>query len=207
MLVGIPLVFRSQGVIHSSYDPIVYTPTETSFQYSYRLLLEHEGNWVHHPDDKGGETYRGIARKFNPNWYGWRFIDKIKNKQRYQNIEDANFWVQDYYLDIWVKEGWRGIKDKEMAAYLFDFRINSYYGIREIKKVINTFIPGTPINNQFTVETTVLINTIDSHEFCESIRKHRVRYYNNIVYNHPKQAIFLKHWLQRTKIKRTKTSL
>ena len=29
-------------------------------------LLKKEGGYVNDPDDKGGQTYRGISRKYNP---------------------------------------------------------------------------------------------------------------------------------------------
>lgn len=50
-----------------------------NFLKSYDILIKHEGGYVNDPDDKGGETYKGIARKFNPDWKGWKIIDKSSN--------------------------------------------------------------------------------------------------------------------------------
>ena len=38
-------------------------------------LLKKEGGYVNDPDDAGGQTYRGISRKYNPNWKGWVVVD------------------------------------------------------------------------------------------------------------------------------------
>ena len=38
----------------------------------------HEGGYAHLAGDAGGETYRGIARNFHPEWPGWKFIDRVK---------------------------------------------------------------------------------------------------------------------------------
>ena len=40
--------------------------------------LQNEGGWVNNPRDTGKETYKGIARKFNPKWAGWAIIDAEK---------------------------------------------------------------------------------------------------------------------------------
>lgn len=36
------------------------------FQESFRIAMGHEGGYSKDPDDAGGETYKGISRKFNP---------------------------------------------------------------------------------------------------------------------------------------------
>lgn len=37
-----------------------------------------EGGYADVQGDKGGETYKGIARNYHPNWLGWGIIDKYK---------------------------------------------------------------------------------------------------------------------------------
>jgi len=43
-------------------------------------LIGHEGGYVNDPADKGGETYKGIARRYNPQWDGWLIVDRLKVK-------------------------------------------------------------------------------------------------------------------------------
>lgn len=174
---------------------------ETNFQYAYKILLEHEGNYVNHPDDKGKETYRGISRRYNQHWYGWRYIDKIPNKQRYQDIEKANFWAQDYFLDIWIKEGWDRIIDKRVAAYLFDYRINAYFGVKEIKKALWKHKLTVSIDNKFTPEYAELINLLSTEDVLNTVQKARWKHYHRIAAREESQKQFLKHWLHRTKLK------
>ena len=40
----------------------------------FPLLLTNEGGYVFDPHDPGGETWRGIARAFNPKWTGWPLL-------------------------------------------------------------------------------------------------------------------------------------
>ena len=56
----------------------------TNFEKAYSITRKHEGGYSNDPADKGGETYKGIARKAWPNWHDWVLIDKIK--QRHSGI-------------------------------------------------------------------------------------------------------------------------
>ena len=47
----------------------IYYNSFASFNQSYDLIRQWEGNYVNHPFDKGGITYGGITKKYNPNWY------------------------------------------------------------------------------------------------------------------------------------------
>jgi len=38
----------------------------------------HEGGYSKNPNDRGGETIFGIARKFWGDWEGWSILDTIK---------------------------------------------------------------------------------------------------------------------------------
>jgi lysozyme family protein len=44
------------------------------------VLDSFEGDWSCDPDDPGGETYRGIARKYHPSFQGWKIIGVCKNR-------------------------------------------------------------------------------------------------------------------------------
>ena len=48
------------------------------FGDAFKKLSIKEGGYVNDKDDAGGETYRGISRKYNPTWQGWTMIDSYK---------------------------------------------------------------------------------------------------------------------------------
>jgi len=50
------------------------------FNKAFQLILAHEGGYINDSDDPGGETYKGIARKMNPDWLGWHIIDLLKKQ-------------------------------------------------------------------------------------------------------------------------------
>lgn len=49
-----------------------------NFSDYFPKLLRYEGNYCHSANDPGGETYRGIARKYNGKWPGWATVDAVK---------------------------------------------------------------------------------------------------------------------------------
>lgn len=52
------------------------------FEQALRRTLAHEGGYVKDPDDPGGETYKGIARRYHPRWAGWARIDHARRRAR-----------------------------------------------------------------------------------------------------------------------------
>ena len=51
------------------------------FDKALRKLLAIEGGYVNDPGDPGGETYKGVARRYNASWPGWSRIDAAKRRK------------------------------------------------------------------------------------------------------------------------------
>ena len=47
------------------------------FKEAYKKTVANEGYLSNNPNDRGGMTWKGIARNVHPNWAGWKEIDKI----------------------------------------------------------------------------------------------------------------------------------
>jgi hypothetical protein len=153
------------------------------FPRVYEEVRSHEGNYVHHPNDKGGRTYGGVSEKYNPDWYGWRYIKHHKYNER---IEDAEMWVKDHYLTIWVREGFMEIKDYNLALDLFDFRINSSpktYS-RKVNKILNDMD-----------ELSVLC--VEPKEFVLRLKIERILLYSSLALNDSTQRVFYRGWVNR----------
>lgn len=48
------------------------------FNKAHLEVMGNEGGYANNPADSGGETYKGIARKFHPAWPGWKMVDDLK---------------------------------------------------------------------------------------------------------------------------------
>jgi lysozyme family protein len=173
-------------VVHHHF-PQIYSHIRTTI----------EGNYVNHPKDKGGETYGGVSRRMHPEWFGWRYIDAAKPIKRHECVSAADRWVMDFYLTIWVQEGFENIDDYDLALNLFDFRIHSsprtvQLKVNRVLKEMNEcpiVVREGWISNQF--------NHIDTNEFILRLKIQRLILFNNLVARDPDQLDFYRGWISR----------
>ncbi len=90
--------------------------------YIISTILSHEGGYANHPADKGGETYRGISRKANPNWEGWKYIDDVKRTGK-----GLNGWLSDKWDDVknYSSDKWNQGKELVSNTYNSVFSSNT----------------------------------------------------------------------------------
>ena len=111
------------------------------FSISYRKTSGHEGGYVDNPSDRGGETYRGIARKRHPDWEGWIIIDRLKMESDFpRNIEvdpDISGLVVKFYHDnFWTAINGDAIQQQEIADELYDTGVNM--GVQVSVKILQS---------------------------------------------------------------------
>jgi len=178
---------------------------KASFLIAYGITGSYEGGYANVESDLGEETYRGISRKFCKDWRGWSFIDEYKRKcgppeQNYVFNNLIDWYVTDFYLDIWINEGFSDLENQAIANYLFDFRVHSPIGVKMIQRVLNDCGNSFELDNQMNAEMIAVLNKIDATDFLLSIKKKRVDFYNHVVDHNPTQQKFLCHWLKRANV-------
>lgn len=100
------------------------------FDKAYNHTMGIEGGYANDPTDRGGETYKGISRRWWPLWEGWKIIDSlkpIKSVRDLNNHPELEKLVRLFYeKEFWVKPGLYRIDEIEptMAEKLFDTGIN-----------------------------------------------------------------------------------
>lgn len=101
------------------------------FKSAYRKIEVSEGGYVNDPDDAGGETYKGISRKANPNWDGWISIDAIKKahpttfKGILKKTPELEKKVQELYKDkYWDCFELDDVPSQLVAEQMFDTAVN-----------------------------------------------------------------------------------
>lgn len=115
-----------------------------NFIIAYKKTGGWEGGWNHVSGDRGGETYKGIARKFWPKWAGWKIIDEYKKTHKLTKGDFIKDSVLDQLvLDFYKKEFWDvvsgdQIEDQATGNTLYDFGVNAGYGqsIKNIETVL-----------------------------------------------------------------------
>jgi len=93
--------------------------------------------------DSGGETYRGIARKKEPNWDGWKIIDLAKLGSNFPDCLDANQALQDSAKNFYQLNYWDMVKADQMPfplnVFVFDAGVNqgTQAAIKLLQKTLN----------------------------------------------------------------------
>lgn len=105
-----------------------------NFEDAFKKLSIKEGGYVNDKDDAGGETYRGISRKYNPTWQGWVIIDQYKKYydvggKEFKYKLDNNAQLQKlvwskYKIGYWDVFELDSFNSQRVAEQLFDTNVN-----------------------------------------------------------------------------------
>ena len=120
--------------------------TDTCFNSAMEVVFKHEGGYVNHPNDPGGETNYGITKRSYPE------LD-IKNltKEQAKTI---------YYTDYWKKFGFDRIEDCKIATKVFDMGVNmgGHTAIKLLQSALGL------INQEVTVDGLIGPQTLGAIE-------------------------------------------
>lgn len=171
------------------------------------LIYKSEGGYANVEGDSGGETYKGISRKWFPKWEGWKIIDEYKPLKRNQFITTSSA-LDDYIDDFYKKEFLNKLKTDSISSlficgHLADHAVNC--GIKPAIKVLQRAIKATyNCGNDFIIDGIIGNKTL---HYCNHLGKYieleneicnaRKNYYKDIVDDNPSQNKFLKGWLNR----------
>jgi len=101
-----------------------------SFTKAYDETMGNEGGYAFDPTDRGGETYKGISRRYHPSWDGWVIIDAYKPTRDYSvlyNDVSLDMMTRNFYeYQFWAKPRFSQIDDiwEDFAEKLFDTGVN-----------------------------------------------------------------------------------
>lgn len=103
------------------------------FIKAFSITEANEGGYVDDPDDRGGETFKGISRRFHPSWSGWQKIDELKktnpamddlkkalNSDKTLQSDIQTFYKQQYWDPFWGDK----IPNQDICDELFDTGVN-----------------------------------------------------------------------------------
>lgn len=171
-----------------------------SFKQILKEVLKWEGGYSNNPLDFGQETYKGISRRYNPDWKGWYIIDHeksvrtLKNNDFIQNstLEELveTLYKENYWNKIW---GFK-IKKTSKAFMLFDSYVNQgANGLKIAQRVLNEIGFNLVVDGVMGNNTLTAINEVSEQEFLENFTDARAKAYQNLNQPH-----FLQGWLNRT---------
>lgn len=177
------------------------------FEPAFKFLLRDEGGYSNNPRDKGGETYRGISRKYWPQWFGWTLIDGARWKTDFPKILNSNQSLNDsveiFYRSKYWNPSFNLINSQQVASKLFDEAVNMDPGagfgwaIKCLQQAICKCGISIDIDEKFGQQTLNALNAIHPDEllkeFCSALRLR----YLGIIAEDPSQKVFENDWLKR----------
>ncbi len=157
------------------------------FEIALQFVLEHEGELSNHPYDRGGLTYRGIARNAWPQWEGWKYIDRGETPP-------LELVRKFYYENFWVPLKCDSLPPP-IAIFLFDSAVGSGHILptRWLQRAIGAKDDGIVGN-----ETIRKAQQTAPQAVVDSMLRRRILLYANIVRYDKRQNVFLAGWLRRT---------
>lgn len=181
------------------------------FKTAYFKTLIHEGGYSDHPSDRGGETYKGIARSRNSAWGGWSIIDGYKSRADFLKAleEDPhleNLVIALYKMNYWDRLSLDDMNDQLIAEELFDTAVNMGIGTasRFLQEALNLLnrnqknFPDLKVDGMIGPRTMAAANnytnrkamlkTLNGLQFCK---------YRNICEADETQEVFFHGWLNR----------
>lgn len=186
------------------------------FQKALNLVLQHEGGYANDPVDRGGETYRGVARRVHPNWAGWRRIDALKSRQGFPATLDTDSGLQQAVADFYRVNYWAPIKgdqmnDDALAQELFDTAVNMGVrrAVRFFQEALNLLNRDQKNYEDLTVDgwlgdkslaalSALLRSDQNSRHLLRLLNALQAAHYIEIMRNDPTQERFARGWLNRT---------
>lgn len=183
-----------------------------NFKISYELLKEWENLktkkglivYSNIPQDKGGETVLGVARKKNPNLSIWQEVDKLKKEYGTHDLillsnkilENENITkVVEYFFEnnYWKKLKCDIVKHQDFASNLLLLGVNAgpKIAIMVGQRACNIIADGI-IGKQ----TIASWKTAGDNE-CKKFTTIEIEHYKSLIVKDKSQEVFWRGWLNR----------
>lgn len=188
------------------------------FRTAYVKTAVVEGGYANDPDDLGGETYKGIARKMQPGWRGWPLIDALKqgvgnDAAAIDRAAEASPSLQMFVLSAYQKSYWDTmsldwLQDQRVANELYDTGVNMGIGRAGLffQRALNCInrngdlFPDLKLDGQVGPKTIQAFNSLsqaDRNTVWKLLNCQQGAKYIDICEANPKQEKFMRSWALR----------
>lgn len=141
-----------------------------NYDHCLEMVLHHEGGYVDHPDDPGGETNMGITKRVWEEWGGEKDMIDLE-------VEDV--------MPIYRENYWDRVKGDHLPSGLdlcvFDFGVNA--GTGRAAKLLQKLVGATP-DGAIGPNTLAKVDNFVSQETLEGTiteyQHQRQRYYESL---------------------------
>lgn len=169
------------------------------FSLAFQLMIANEGGYGNDPDDPGGETYKGIARKMHSKWNGWTTVDLLKRQSGFPANLDKDAELQQDVSNFYRTVFWDPLKgdqmnNQEVANSIFDFAVNA--GLSTSASLAQMVI-GAKADGVIGPQTIASLNAFDPEHFLAAFTVAKIARYVTIVKKRPTSRKYFYGWVCR----------
>ena len=170
--------------------------------------LAHEGGYVFHAKDPGGETYQGVTRRDHPTWPGWVIIDERKamgGDWQAGLHESLDVLVAQLMRTYWDAVRGDDIPDQGLAELAYDVAVNMGPGaaITMLQQGLAVLARRGEVivDGRFGGQTLAALRALDARDVAmlrsimQALRGAR---YVAIALKRPESRAFIRGWMTRT---------
>ena len=154
-------------------------------------IIEREGKYIAHPDDRGGPTNMGVTMA---TLQGYRNQPVDKSDVQNLTLEEVR---QIYYSKYWIKSGFGTLSVSPFVEeLLFDSAI--HHGVSGATKLLQLSV-GVLSDGRLGPVTKEKVNSFPANKLASALIAERVAKLGRIVTRDPSQAVFAAGWMNRIK--------
>jgi len=189
--------------------------SEGDLQVALARLDALEGYYSNEATDRGGETYRGVARIPNPNWEGWVIVDGLRADPDFPDClrtnQELSTRVEEFYRVYWKQCGADCIADAILRGLHFEAAVNigTRHAIKTLQLILRLLDQGTPPSERLELDGSFGDKTYTLLVRLTSEQPERVHYYYRcgilghyleLILTHPEQVVYLNGWVKRLEL-------
>lgn len=137
-----------------------------NFQHCLTMILHHEGGWVNHPRDPGGETNLGVTKRVYEEWGGTKDMKELTPE------DVAPIYLNNY----WIKAGCDELPSG-LDYVTFDWAVNS--GVSRSSKGVQKCCGANP-DGVIGPKTLELVAGQDTKYMIEKFKEIRQSFYEGL---------------------------
>jgi len=180
-----------------------------NFNIAFEKTMKHEGLYSFNIYDSGGETYRGISRKYHPEWRGWTIIDRTKP---HINHKELDYLVKSFYREHYWNPNLLDIFPQDIANEMFDTGVNlgRRAATRFLQQALNFLNKNEQLFPDLVEDGIVGPKTLKALEIIHNRKETKLllkimnvlqgNYYLSYMKKSPIQEIFARGWFTRVEI-------
>ncbi|SFL93699.1 glycoside hydrolase family 108 protein [Nitrosomonas communis] len=153
-------------------------------------IIRREGNFINHPNDRGGPTKYGITAK---TLGGWLHLGRLATSEEVAVLTEAE--AREIYRHQYIVEpGFDAITHPALQALLVDSGVHSdpRTAVHWLQTALSVVADGV-----IGPKTLAAIAATDQNKLYRKVLAARVRHLGRLITNDPKQSVFAAGWMNR----------